>query len=255
MLVSVIMPAYNCGAYIEQSVQSVLAQTVTDWELQIVDDGSVDQTARVLQPYLDKYPNIHYCRFARNRGPAAARTEAIKRSSGKYAAFLDSDDLWLPGKLEKQISFMEETGARFSCTAYRHMDAEGRVLRTVIVPPEKTSYQKCLLLSNPIGNLTAMYDQEALGKFEVPEIGKRNDFALWLQVLKKTSCCYGMREVLGVYRVARTGALSRRKLEQAKYHWQLYRGIERHGVARSVWELGCWAVVKGTGIGLDRRRV
>lgn len=254
MLVSVVMPAYNCGTYIEKSLQSVLAQTVTDWELQIVDDGSGDQTAQVLQPYLDQYPNIHYCRFSHNKGPASARTEAIKRAEGKYVAFLDSDDLWLPDKLEKQISFMENTGAKFSCTAYRQMDADGRDLRTVMVPPEKTSYRKCLRLSNPIGNLTVMYDQEILGKFEVPDIQKRNDFALWLQILKKTGYCYGMEEVLGIYRVARPGAVSRRKWKQAKYHWQLYRGIERHSVARSLLEMGCWAFVKGSGIGLDKRR-
>jgi len=254
MLVSVIMPAYNCGGYIEASVRSVLAQTAADWELQIVDDCSTDGTDKILEPYLEQYPNIHYTRLSRNSGPAAARTEAIRRAQGKYAAFLDSDDLWTPDKLEKQIAFMEETGALFSCAAYRQMDAGGEDLRVVVTPPAKTDYRKCIRLSNPIGNLTAVYNQEALGKFEVPQIKCRNDFALWLQILKKADCCYGMKDVLGVYRVNRAGSVSRGKLGQAKYHWQLYRKIERHSIVRSAYEAGCWAFVKGTGIGINKKK-
>ena len=103
-LVSVIMPTFNCGQYIIQSIESVIAQTVTDWELLIVDDCSTDNTAEVLKPYLEKYPNIHYYVLPQNGGPAVARTEAMKRATGKYIAFLDSDDLWMPDKLEKQIA-------------------------------------------------------------------------------------------------------------------------------------------------------
>ena len=255
VLVSVIMPTYNCGKYIADSIDSVIAQTVTDWEIRIVDDCSTDDTCEVLQPYMEKYKNIHYYRLPENGGPALARTEAIKRAEGKYCAFLDSDDLWAEDKLEKQISFMERTGADFSCTAYRLMDEDGKDLHTVMVPPEKTSYQKCIRLSNPIGNLTSMYDQEALGKFEVPVIRKRNDFALWLQILKKTQYCYGMEDVLGTYRMGRAGSVSHNKLAQAKYHYQLYHEIEGHNIVRSIYELGCWAFVKGTGIGLDKRSV
>lgn len=111
MLVSVIMPTYNCSRYILQSLDSVIAQTITDWEVQIIDDCSTDNTAEVLKPYLEKYPNIHYYVLSQNSGPAVARTAAIKRATGKYIAFLDSDDLWKPDKLEKQIEFMKKTGA------------------------------------------------------------------------------------------------------------------------------------------------
>ena len=103
MLVSVIMPTYNCGKYILQSLDSVIAQTVTDWEVQIVDDCSTDNTAEVLKPYLEEYPNIHYYILPQNKGPAVARTEAMNHATGKYIAFLDSDDLWSPDKLEKQM--------------------------------------------------------------------------------------------------------------------------------------------------------
>ena len=254
MLVSVIMPTYNCGKYIEQSIQSVIAQTVTDWEIQIVDDCSTDDTKEVLKPYLEMYSNIHYHRLQKNSGPAVARTECIKRAAGKYIAFLDSDDLWAPQKLEKQIAFMKESGAGFSAAAYALMDENGNDLHMICVPPAKTDYRKCIRLSNPLGNLTVIYDQEILGKFEVPEIKKRNDFALWLQILKKTEYCYGMEEVLGTYRLGRSGSVSSNKLAQIKYHWQLYHEIEKHNTMMSVFEIGCWAFVKGTGIGLDRRK-
>lgn len=253
VLVSVVMPTYNCDRYIGDSIESVCRQTVTDWELLIADDCSTDDTEAVVEPYLSRYAGIRYWRMKRNGGPAPARTEAIRRARGKYIAFLDSDDLWDRDKLEKQIGFMEKTRSLFSCTGYRHMDPEGRDLHTAIIPPSKTDYKKCIRLSNPIGNLTAMYDQEALGKFEVPDIRKRNDFALWLQILKKTEFCYGMEDVLAAYRTGRSGSVSSNKLKQAKYHWQLYHGIEGHGVAKSLYEIGCWAFVKGTGIGIDKR--
>lgn len=252
-LVSIIMPTYNCADYIGLSLDSVISQTMNDWEVQIVDDCSTDNTKIVLKPYLDTFPNIHYFCLPKNGGPAVARTEAIKRATGKYIAFLDSDDLWAPDKLEKQIAFMKETGAKFSCTAYAQMDADGNPLHIALYPPEKIDYKRCIRLSNPIGNLTAMYDQDALGKFTVPLIKKRNDFALWLQILKKTPYCYGMQEVLGTYRLGRKGSVSSNKLKQAKYHWQLYRQIEGHSCLQSLYELGCWAWVKSTKIGLKRR--
>lgn len=254
MLVSIVMPTYNCGKYIAKSIDSVLLQTLDDWELQIVDDCSTDNTVEVLQPYLEKYSQIRYYKLPQNGGPAVARTEAIKRASGKYVAFLDSDDLWYPTKLEKQIQFMKNTKSSFSCTAYECMNDDGESLHYALFPPQKISYAKCIRLSNPIGNLTAMYNQEELGKFEVPMIKKRNDFALWLQILKKTPYCAGMQEILGTYRVGRKGSVSSNKLKQSKYHWQLYHEIEKHSALQSLYELACWAFVKGTRIGLDKRR-
>ena len=107
MLVSVIMPTFNCGKFIAQSIESVIAQTVTDWEICIVDDCSTDNTLEVLQPYMEKYPNIRYTRLEKNGGPAVARTEALRMAAGKYVAFLDSDDLWAPDKLEKQVAYLD----------------------------------------------------------------------------------------------------------------------------------------------------
>lgn len=254
MLVSVIMPTYNCGKYIVEAIESVIKQTVSDWELWIVDDCSTDDTREIIHPYVEKYLNIHYVCLKQNSGPAVARTEGIRRATGKYVAFLDSDDVWYPEKLEKQIAFMERTGATFSATAYMQMDECGNRIGKICIPPRRMDYKKCIRLSNPIGNLTVIYNQQVLGKFEVPVIRKRNDFALWLQILKKTDYCYGMKEVLGSYRIGRTDSVSSNKLAQAKYHWQLYHEVEGHNLIRSCYEMGCWAFVKGTGIGLNRKR-
>lgn len=252
MLVSIIMPTYNCAEFIAQSIDSVLAQTLTDWELQIVDDCSEDHTAQIIRDYQSRDSRIHYHCLGKNSGPAAARTEAIRYASGKYVAFLDSDDLWHPQKLEKQLAFMQRVGADFCATAYQQMRVDGTLLPTVCYPPEKMNYGYCIRHSNPIGNLTVIYNQEKLGKFEVPPIRKRNDFALWLRILQKTPYCYGLQDNLAVYRLGRTGSVSSNKLEQAKYHWQLYRRIEGHSFLRASFEMGCWAFVKGTGIGLKR---
>ena len=252
-LVSIIMPTYNCGAYIEDSIRSVIAQTVTDWELQIVDDCSTDNTREVVERLAAQEKCIHYTCFSRNQGPAAARTEALRRADGKYIAFLDSDDLWEPDKLERQLAFMEKTGAKFSATAYDQFDESGTPLPTVCLPPHKTTYRKMLLLSNPIGNSTVMYDQSALGKFEVPPIRKRNDFALWLKILRTTPYCMGMDDILTHYRV-RTNSVSSNKLAQAKYHWKLYWEIEGLGILKSLFYVGCWALIKGTGLGLRRQK-
>ncbi len=248
-MVSVVMPTYNCGRFIEASIRSVIAQTVSEWELEIVDDCSTDDTYEVIRPYIEEYPSIHYTRLDANGGPSVARTEAIRRARGRYVAFLDSDDIWLPEKLEKQIRFMEEKGASFSCTAYEQMDEAGNSLHKVLIPPEKTDRGKMLRLSCPIGNLTVMYDQRALGKYEVPLIKKRNDFALWLRVVKDAGYCAGMPEVLACYRV-REGSTSHNKLKLIKYQWELYHDIEKLGLFRSCWYMCCWAVIKGTGLGL-----
>lgn len=254
-LVSIIMPTYNCGKYIAESIESVINQTINDWEIEIVDDCSNDNTQEVIKPYLNQYKNIHYYRLKKNSGPAFARSEAIKRATGKYIAFLDSDDLWVPNKLEIQIAYMEANDVDFSCAGYRKINEDGEDLNIAIYPPKKTSYFKCTLLGNPIGNLTVIYNQEKLGKFEVPNIKKRNDFALWLKILKKTKYCYGIDDVLGIYRTGRKESVSSNKLKNIKYHWELYHNIEKHGILRTFFEIVCWLFVKVTGIDTKKEKI
>lgn len=253
-LVSVVMPAYNCEKYISDAVDSVIDQTVSDWEIQIVDDCSTDNTYETLKPYLESNNRIYYYCLKKNSGPQVARTEAIRRAQGKYIAFLDSDDIWDPQKLEKQVDFMECNKINFSCTAFEQMDECGKKKNTAFFPPPKCDYKKMLQLSNPIGNTTVMYNQEVLGKYEVPNIKKRNDFALWLKILRDAEYCYGLQEILAFYRV-RSNSVSSNKLAQAKYHWQLYYNVEKLGVLRSLYYMLCWGYVKGTGRGLDKRSI
>ncbi len=250
-LVSIIMPTYNCGAFIEDSLKSVLSQTYENWELLIADDCSTDNTQTVLASYLDNYPNIHYIRFEKNRGPAAARSAALKQAKGEYVAFLDSDDLWVPNKLSLQIDFMQREGVAFSASGYELINEDGISTGIAFIPPAKTTYDKMLRLSCPVGNLTVMYDRRIIGEQQVPDIQKRNDYALWLQILHKTDACYGMSTVLAKYRV-RSQSVSRNKLKLFPYHWHLYRHIEKLSLLKSAWYILCWAWVKGTQLGLTK---
>ncbi len=254
-LVSIIMPAYNCASIIGNSIESVIAQTYEAWELIIVDDCSSDATERVVAEYMQRFPQkIFYKRLPKNEGPAVARDEAIKFSNGKYLAFLDCDDEWLPEKTEMQIAFMEENGYACSATAYEHINENGDSRFFVCFPPEKTDYNKMLYLSNPVGNSTLVYNQELLGRISVPNVKKRCDFALWLEILRRTDYCYGIQDVLVKYRV-RSNSVSSNKMSLVKYHWQLYRNIEKCNIFMSVFYLLCWAFVKGTGIGLHREHI
>ena len=250
-LVSIIMPTYNCAAFIEDSIKSVITQYYQNWELIIVDDCSTDNTKTVLTSYLEKYPNIRYTCLEKNSGPAVARSEALKQAKGDYVAFLDSDDIWLPNKLSSQIAFMKENNYAFSCAGYEVIGEDGFSKGYVLLPPLKTDYKKMLRLSCPIGNLTAMYDRRIIGDQQVPSIKKRNDFALWLQVLHKTPVCYGMQEVLARYRI-RSQSVSRNKLKLFSFHWNLYHHIEKLSVLKSAWYILCWAFVKGTKIGIKK---
>lgn len=250
-MVSVVMPTYNCASFIQEAVESVVAQTYPSWELIIVDDCSTDNTKAVLAPYLAKYPNIHYTCLEKNSGPAVARSEALKQAKGDYVAFLDSDDLWTPNKLSLQIGFMKQKKVPFSATGYELISEDGTSKGIALLPPQKTNYDKMLRLSCPVGNLTIMYDRRIIGDQQVPSIKKRNDFALWLQILHKTDACYGMPNVLGKYRV-RKSSISRNKLTLLSYHWDLYYHIEKLGVVKSVWYICCWVFIKGTKIGIKR---
>ena len=241
-LVSIIMPTYNCGRFIGETIDSVLAQTYDNWELVIVDDRSTDDTETVVGKYMEQDQRIKYKILDVNSGAAVARTEAMKLAEGQYMAFLDSDDLWMPDKLERQLKFMTDNGYAFSCTAYEQIDEESKSLDRIIKTIKKTDYNR-LLLDCPVGNSTVMYDVSKMGKFEVPNIRKRNDDALWLQMLKKEKYIWGMEDVLMRYRI-RTNSLSNNKLKVIKYHWILYREIEHLNVFRSLFHIGYWCLIK-----------
>ena len=239
-LVSIIMPTYNCAKFIGETIKSVIAQTYSNFELIIVDDCSKDNTKDVVNSFDDE--RIKYYKLEKNSGAAVARTTAMNMAKGKYMAFLDSDDLWMENKLEHQLKFMKDNNYNITCTAYEQVNEDGESLNKVIKTKKKADYNR-ILLDCPVGNSTVMYNVEALGKFEVPNIRKRNDDALWLQMLKKEKYIYGMDEVLAKYRI-RSNSISSNKLSLIKYHWQLYREIEHLSVIRSVFHICWWGVIK-----------
>lgn len=238
--VSIIMPTYNCGKFIAQTIKTVIDQTYSNWELLIVDDCSKDDTEQVVSSFEDS--RIKYYKLEKNSGAAVARNTAMKYANGEYMAFLDSDDLWKKDKLEKQLKFMKDNNYDFTCTAYEHVDEQGNKTGKIIKTKKKADYNR-ILLDCPVGNSTVMYNVAALGKFEVPNIRKRNDDALWLQMLKKEKYIYGMNEVLMEYRI-RANSISSNKFGLVKYHWQLYREIEHLSVLRSAFHVCWWGIIK-----------
>lgn len=241
-LVSIITPTYNCAKFIARTLDSVQAQTYQNWEMIIVDDCSEDNTREIVEEYIKNDSRIQYHLLEVNSGAAVARTTAMKLAKGAYMAFLDSDDIWTPDKLERQISWMENNGYAFSCTAYEHIDEDDNLLNRTIRTIKKTDYNR-LLLDCPVGNSSVVYNVEKMGKFEVPNIRKRNDDALWLQMLKKEKYIWGMPDVLMKYRI-RPNSISSNKFKVIKYHWILYREIEHLSVIRSVFHICWWGTIK-----------
>lgn len=185
-LVSVITPTYNCAKFIGETIESVQAQTYQQWEMIIVDDCSTDNTKEIVDKYIKEDSRIKYFCLKNNSGAAVARTKAMELANGEYMAFLDSDDIWTEEKLKKQLAFMKKHDVAFSCTAYEQIDENGKLLNKIIKTVPKADYNR-VLLDCPVGNSTVMYNVEKMGKFEVPNIRKRNDDALWLRMLKKKS--------------------------------------------------------------------
>lgn len=241
-LISIITPAYNCGDYIAETIDSVINQTYKNWELIIVDDCSTDHTKEIVKEYIKKDNRIKYHLLDTNSGAAIARTKAMELANGDYMAFLDSDDLWYKEKLEKQIAFMKDKNYSFTCTDYEQIDENGQTLNRIIKTKTRTDYNG-VLLSCPVGNSTVMYNVKELGKFKVPDIRKRNDDALWLQILKNEKYIYGLPEVLANYRI-RPNSISSDKFELVKYHWKLYREIENLSVLRSSFHICYWGFLK-----------
>lgn len=241
-LVSIITPTYNCGKYIAETVESVRSQTYTDWEMIIVDDCSQDNTQTIIKKYEKLDARIKYHCLSKNSGAAVARTKAMELARGQYIAFLDSDDLWMPNKLTKQIEFMQEKNYAFTCTSYQHMAEDGQLTDKILHAISKTDYNR-LLLDCPVGNSTVMYDVSKMGKFKVPNIRKRNDDALWLAMLKKENYIHGLPDVLMKYRL-RSKSISSNKISLLKYTWQLYRDIEHLSVFTSLWHICWWGIIK-----------
>lgn len=231
-LVSIITPSYKSEEFIVQAIESVRQQTYSEWEMIIVDDLSPDSSNELIQYYVNIDRRIRLIKLKENKGPAVARNVGIKQARGRYIAFLDADDVWYTDKLEKQLKFMSEKNCALSCTAYNTMKENGEKLNKIIIPPRELTYDM-MIKNNFIGCLTAMYDTEIVGKVYMPDIRKRQDYGLWLKILRESGSAYGLSDVLACYRIV-NNSVSRSKIKLLKYNYQLFRHHEKLSVIKSV---------------------
>ncbi len=250
-LVSVIMPMHDAEPFVAASIRSVQAQTVPDWELLVVDDSSTDASVTVARGAAEADSRIRVLCNDGARGAGPTRNIGIAAARGRYIAFLDSDDLWLPTKLERQLALFEVTGAPLVYSAYYKIDPDfagdavdfvpnGRVVRA----PDRLTYRDKLRQDN-IGFLTAVYDTAVLGKRTLPSIQRRQDYAMKLAILREGYVARGLSEPLALYRAGRPGSLSANKLVVARYNWHIYRHVEALPLPRAVWAFANYAVRSG----------
>lgn len=236
-LVSIIMPSYNCGKFVEETIRSVQAQTYQNWEIIFMDDCSTDDTVKLVSKLREKDSRIRLFQNKGNMGAALSRNNALQEAKGRWIAFLDSDDLWEPTKLEKQIRFMEENNYKFSYTCYSEMDGEGKDTGVIVSGPSKVTKKGMFAFCWP-GCLTVMYDANEIGLLQIEDIKKNNDYAMWLKVCQKADC-YLLPEVLAKYRRGRSGSVSSHSIStMIKWHYKLFRDAEKMGVMPSLWHTG-----------------
>lgn len=229
-LVSIIMPSYNTGKFIEETINSVINQTYNNWELIIVDDCSNDNTDEIVKSIEDS--RIVYLKNEKNSGAAVSRNKALKEAKGRWIAFLDSDDLWVPQKLEKQIKFMKENNYYFSYTNYIEIDENGNHNGRKVTGPKKITKTGMFNYCWP-GCLTVMYDANKIGLIQIEDIKKNNDYAMWLKVCTKADC-YLLDEELAMYR-KRSGSISNHSyIALIKWHYKLYREAEHQNLICSL---------------------
>lgn len=242
-LVSVIMPSYNSERHIAESIRSVQSQTLANWELLISDDCSTDSTREVVAGIVEADPRVRLLPLRENGGAAVARNNSLAHARGRYVAYLDSDDLWYPEKLERQVSFMEERGAAFSCCSYEVIGEDGAPLGRTVRMLDECDYMGFLThnLLQTVGIMadTALMDR---GLLVMPAMRRRQDAATWLQVLKAGHACHGMPDVLCAYRRVE-GSLSSDKVKAAQGVWRLYREVERLPLSTSLYCFVRYAVL------------
>lgn len=241
------MPCFNGIKYIKQAVESIKCQTFTEWELLIIDNNSTDDSLAYIQALVLENSNIFMLQCL-DSGAAKARNIGIEKARGRYIAFLDCDDIWLPEKLERQIQVMQSSGAVFSWTSYRVIDAAGQPIRDQLAD-QTISYESFMTKRSVIGCLTVIYDSEHFGKVFMPHIRMRQDYALWARIIRLANRqnfpLVGIRDVLAHYRV-HDQAMTRNKLKAAFYQWALYRDIEKLTIFTSLrffWFYLFWAVI------------
>lgn len=231
-LVSIITPAYNAERFIGETIASVQAQTMADWEMLIADDCSHDGTRDIIARASNEDRRIRLVELLENTGPAAARNAALSHARGRYVCFLDADDCWLPRKLERQLHFMGQTGCAICYTSYRRMDEDGHKLGRTIPVPDRLRYSD-LLKNTSIAMLTTMVDLSQTGPIRFEDIG-HEDYALWLTLLRRGLDARGLEEDLARYRVV-GDSRSRRPLRSVHWVWRIYRYHENLSPLYALW--------------------
>lgn len=241
--VSIIVPVYNAEKYILETIEHVVAQTYTDWELLLVLDGCRDRSAEVIRKYQEE-KGEHRLRIIvreENMGAAKARNKGLQEAAGRYIAYVDADDLWRPEKLEQELHFLQEKQAAFVFTGYEFADENGVGTGKVVHVPEQLSYKEALK-NTTIFTSTVMFDTRRIPRdlLEMPDI-KSEDTALWWKVLREGYAAYGLNQNLVLYRRP-AQSLSSNKLEAIRRIWNLYRRAEGLSVPYSLYNFCFWAV-------------
>lgn len=239
-LVSIITPVYNADRFIKETIESVQRQTYQNWEMILVDDLSTDKSEKIIKSIQKKDDRIRYIKLKENSGAAIARNTAIENASGRYIAFLDSDDLWKSNKLEKQIKFMKEHNYGFTFTSYELIREDGTSLNKLVKVPQKINYDG-LLKNTIIGCLTVVIDRDIVSDFRMPLLRKGQDTATWLNILREYPYAYSINENLAKYRVVQ-GSVSSNKLGALKRTWNTYRNVEKLSLIKSCYVF-IWYVI------------
>lgn len=224
-LVSIVTPVYNAERFIEKTINSVQAQTYEQFEMILVDDCSPDDSAAVIKNLAALDTRIKYVKLEENAGAAVARNTGLEYAKGQYIAFIDSDDVWKPEKLAKQIAFMKKNDYAFTYTNFEMVEEDGTVINASVPLPEKLNYSG-LLKNTAIACSTVIIDRKIIGDFRMPLVRKGQDTATWLKILRTHEYAYLFNEVMGSYRQVQ-GSISSNKIGALKRTWNTYRNIEK----------------------------
>ena len=238
-LISIITPTYNSEKFITETINSVQGQTYNNWELIIIDDCSTDNTIATVEKIQENESRITLIRNKENSGPAVTRNKGINVAKGDYITFLDGDDIWFPYFLERSLTTCKEKSSEFVFASYERRDENLQPLLSNFNVPEKVAYRD-VLKSCPISCLTAFIDIRRIGKFYMPIMNKRQDWGLWLAILKRVDYAYGIEEPLAIYRM-RKDSVSRSKRKLIPYVWMIYRDVEGFDAIKSSYYFFHWA--------------
>ncbi|HSD09140.1 glycosyltransferase family 2 protein [Flavobacterium sp.] len=231
-LVSIITPSFNSEKFIAETIQSVQNQTHQNWEMIIVDDCSTDQTVSIIEDFVIRDSRIRLFKLEKNSGAGIARELALSKANGDYISFLDADDLWKPLKLEKQLQFLKDNKTHFTFSFYDCINEEGNSLNKRVEAPRNLSYQQ-LFFCNYVGNLTGIYETKYFGKIAISSTRKRQDWVVWLTILKKIKIAKPVPESLAFYRI-RDNSLSASKTNLLKHNFAVYRTFHGYNLFASL---------------------